>query len=120
VDDERLLSELLAASLSAKSHTVVTAFNGEEGLRKFLEGDFDLVITDQSMPKMDGTRLAAAIKEAKPAQPVILISGRRCKPEPGGVDLVLMRPVCREELDRAIAQTLAARNCARGPKTRNA
>src|SRR5678815_884461 len=55
VDDERLLSELLAASLSAKSHTVVTAFNGEEGLRKFLEGDFDLVITDQSMPKMDGT-----------------------------------------------------------------
>jgi diguanylate cyclase (GGDEF)-like protein/PAS domain S-box-containing protein len=61
VDDEPLTRRLLAAYLTREGYAVTTAEDGEAGLRVLREHGADLVVTDVSMPKMDGAALARAI-----------------------------------------------------------
>ena len=72
-DDEPLQSEL-ALMLSDFFDTIVLASDGEEGLEKFLQEPFELVITDIKMPKMDGIEMIRAIKKTHPSQPIIVTS----------------------------------------------
>ena len=53
---------------------VALADNGFEALSLFLEGSYQIVITDNEMPFMDGLILAANIKKRSPATPVILLT----------------------------------------------
>ena len=54
----------------------VTAFSvPEEALQAFHESAFDLVVTDYRMPNLNGTDVIRIVREAKPATPIILISG---------------------------------------------
>jgi len=62
VDDDVDLVESIKAVLESKSYQVVTAYNGEEGLKKVVEERPDLIILDVIMPVMDGF---AACKELK-------------------------------------------------------
>lgn len=76
VDDDPVLRELLADILTAKGHEVVSAKDGEEALRTFLnEGVFDYVITDYQMPRKNGVVLIMNIRTAIPGQKCILVSG---------------------------------------------
>ena len=54
VEDEADLAMIVADTLSQQGYTVTLAANGDEGLHKFFEGGFDIVIADVMMPKMDG------------------------------------------------------------------
>jgi CheY-like chemotaxis protein len=54
VEDEPLVIETLSSAMKSKGHTVVTASNGVEGLNRFAEGHFDLVVTDIIMPDKEG------------------------------------------------------------------
>ncbi len=54
VDDLVSLRSALAFTLSRAGHDVVQAGDGSEGLAKARGGNFDLVLTDQNMPVMDG------------------------------------------------------------------
>ncbi len=111
VDDQPVICSLLREHLERDGHQVVTAGDGTEALTAFHAAPFDLLLTDQAMPGMNGQALAAAIKEAKPSTPVILLSGfgdMLGAPTPGGdVDLILSKPVTLLELRRAIAGVLA-------------
>ena len=49
-----MVREMIAQYLLIDGHTVETASNGREGLEKFKERYFDLVVTDRAMPKMNG------------------------------------------------------------------
>lgn len=53
---------------------VVFAVNGEEGLARFKEQPFDLVISDVMMPVMNGVEMCNAIKALNPNQHIIIIS----------------------------------------------
>ena len=108
VEDEDMVREVISYYLAEDQHEVTLASNGREGLDKFRGGEFDLVLTDRSMPEMNGDQLAAAIKSLKPAQRLILLTGfgdlmNSAGERPDGVDLVVGKPFTMTTLREAIA-----------------
>ena len=75
IDDESLVVETLSDAITSKDHTVVTAANGVEGMRRFVEGKFDLVITDIIMPKLNGVDAINRIVREFPSVRIVAISG---------------------------------------------
>jgi CheY-like chemotaxis protein len=111
-DDQEIICELIAEYLTTDGHEAVCAFDGLKALQEFRRGSFDLVITDQSMPGMNGEQLGAAIAECAPQTPVILLTGfgdemRATGNHPAGIDLVLSKPVTADDLRRAIQDVIA-------------
>ena len=74
VDDEPFVCESIRMLLAHDGHEVETAQGGEEALAKYDPARFDLIFTDFSMPGMKGDQLATAIKEKKPARPVVMLT----------------------------------------------
>jgi len=62
VDDSAAIREMLSYVLKSVGHKVIEAEDGMDGLQKALSRQVDLVITDQSMPKMDGITLVKALR----------------------------------------------------------
>jgi PAS domain S-box-containing protein len=114
IDDDPMLLKSLGDTLETDGHVIVTAHGGEVGIvafRKSLDGGpaFAAVITDLGMPYVDGRRVAAAVKEASPSTPVIMLTGwgRRLLAEgdvPPHVDRLLAKPPKLRELREALAQ----------------
>jgi YesN/AraC family two-component response regulator len=75
VEDEPLVSDTLSSALESKDHSVVTASNGVQGLVRFAEGAFDLVITDIIMPDQEGLGMIMEMRRVLPAAKIIAISG---------------------------------------------
>jgi signal transduction histidine kinase/ActR/RegA family two-component response regulator len=98
VDDEPIARDVLTEYLTGDGHTVQTAVNGRDGIEKFKAGQFAVVITDRAMPEVGGDQLAAMVKEASPATPVVLLTGfgdlmNAAGEKPDGVDLVVKKPI---------------------------
>lgn len=74
MDDEPLVLEALSSAIQSQGHKVVTASNGVEGLKKFAERQFDLVITDIIMPK-EGIETILEMRRHRPNAKIIAISG---------------------------------------------
>jgi two-component system, chemotaxis family, chemotaxis protein CheY len=108
-DDQQLVRDAIALLLSLDEHTVVEAVDGAEAFDLFKPGHFDLVITDFEMPNMKGDELASRIKQAWPAQPVMMISAyaERLRYSDSAVDALLEKPFHLEDLRRVIAELLA-------------
>lgn len=75
VDDNRDGLLVRRAVLAELGHTVELAGNGDEALRLFSGGDFDVVVTDHCMPHMNGPQLIQRIRAIRPGTRVILLSG---------------------------------------------
>lgn len=73
VEDDLDIQELIQEFLSANEYEVTTASDGEEGYLKFKNGDFDLVMLDVNMPKMDGFQVCKMIRQ-KSDVPVIMLT----------------------------------------------
>ncbi len=107
VDDQEVICELISEYLMSDGHSTVCASRGDEALEQFRADRFDLVLTDQSMPNMNGGQLAGAVKAISPNTPVILLTGfgdemLAMGGRPEGVDLVLGKPVSHADLRQAI------------------
>ena len=76
VDDERSLTDALAAILKQHNYSVSCAYNGEDGLDQALSGIFDLIILDVMMPKMDGFTMLKFLREKKISVPVMVLSAK--------------------------------------------
>ncbi len=74
VDDEQNLRGALKLLLELEGYTVETASNGLEGLEAIHQDNFDLVISDVRMPKMDGLEMLKEIRKTNSLLPVILIT----------------------------------------------
>ena len=112
VDDQEIISDLLAEHLKCDGHEVATAINATEAVALFQSSAFDLVITDQSMPGMNGEQLARAIAEESASTPIILLTGFGEEISAAGtlapeIDLVVSKPVTVADLRRAIHQVMA-------------
>ncbi|OGP59653.1 MAG: hypothetical protein A2V65_02430 [Deltaproteobacteria bacterium RBG_13_49_15] len=93
IDDEEVIVKMLKMALEMYGHRVETASDGCEGVRKFSEGDFDVVITDMVMPGLDGKGVVRYIRESKRNQtPIIGVSGTPWLMENAGFDSVLPKP----------------------------
>lgn len=113
VDDEWLTVELGRNLLEALGYRVTALTSSLEARRVFLDSprEFDVVITDLSMPMMSGLELAADLVQVRPDLPVILYSGdgEALSPETArslGIRAFLMKPASIADLVRAIRLAL--------------
>jgi two-component system nitrogen regulation response regulator NtrX len=75
IDDEKAIRKTLSEILSYEGYKMDEAGDGEEGLKKFKEKDYDVILCDIKMPKIDGIEFLEKAKEANPDIPIIMISG---------------------------------------------
>jgi len=75
IDDEKAIRKTLNEILSFEGYKVEEAADGEEGLKKFREKGYDLVLCDIKMPKLDGIEFLQKAGEINPDIPIIMISG---------------------------------------------
>ncbi|MGB4771720.1 MAG: sigma-54 dependent transcriptional regulator [Chitinophagaceae bacterium] len=75
IDDEKAIRKTLAEILSYEGYKIDEAENGEEGLKRFKEKTYDVVLCDIKMPKLDGIEFLEKAREHNPDVPVIMISG---------------------------------------------
>lgn len=73
VEDDKKINELVVEFLKSEGYYVEYAFNGIEGFYKFKDNNFDLVILDAMMPKLDGYSLCGLIRE-KSKVPIIFLT----------------------------------------------
>jgi signal transduction histidine kinase/ActR/RegA family two-component response regulator len=113
IDDDPLLIRALCEMLVLDGHDVFPVHGGQDGIDTFLAAQlqnhpFEVVITDLGMPRIDGRKVAQAVKTASPRTPVILLTGwgQRLQAEAGvppEVDHVLGKPTKLRELRAALA-----------------
>ena len=75
IDDERSIRNVLKDILGTEGFVVTEAADGKEGLEKFTHQNFDLILCDIKMPKLDGIEFLSAAMLLKPETPIIMISG---------------------------------------------
>ncbi len=75
VDDEKAIRKTLSEILSFEGYRIDEAGDGEEGFRKFRDKEYDVILCDIKMPKMDGIEFLDKAKELNPDIPIIMISG---------------------------------------------
>lgn len=75
VEDEKNIAMTLAYNLMKAGYAYDLAFDGEEGLKKALTGNFDLILLDLMLPKMDGFEVCRRVRE-KLATPIIIATAR--------------------------------------------
>lgn len=76
VEDDPSFGSVLKDYLQINDFTVTHAKDGEDGLEKFKQADFDLCILDVMMPKKDGFTLGKEIKQIKKDQPIIFLTAK--------------------------------------------
>jgi signal transduction histidine kinase len=111
VDDHPAIREIVSAYLAEDRHTVETAADAREAMKKFRAEHFDLVITDRAMPEISGDELAASIKEIEPNEPVIMLTGfadliNETGQRSENVDLIVSKPARLDDLRRAIREVM--------------
>jgi PAS domain S-box-containing protein len=115
IEDGSNLREAMAEGLVQAGHQVEVVAGGREGIERFRNGAFDVVLTDLGMPEVSGLDVARAVKEADPSAYVILCTGWGKVPgaevplRERGVDALLAKPFRMDEVDRAIRAGLQAR-----------
>ena len=75
IDDEKSIRKTLTEILSYEGYKIDEAVDGEEGLKKFKEKTYDLVLCDVKMPKVDGIEFLEKAKQINADIPIIVISG---------------------------------------------
>ena len=75
IDDEKAIRKTLTEILSFEGYKIDEAADGEEGLKKFKEKSYDVVLCDIKMPKLDGIEFLQKAADTSPDVPIIMISG---------------------------------------------
>jgi two-component system response regulator MprA len=76
VEDKRSLAEHLGHALESDGHSVVFAFDGEEGLRLGRSSEFSVIILDIMLPKTDGFTVIKKLRDERVRTQVIIVSAR--------------------------------------------
>ncbi len=74
VEDEDSVREIMVTYLKKFFSSIDTAIDGREGLELYHRNQYDLIITDISMPRLNGIQMATAIKEVNQKQNIIIVS----------------------------------------------
>ena len=76
VEDEKKIANFIKRGLEEEQYEVLTAADGEEGLKLALEKTFDLIVLDWMLPKMDGLRVLKNLREKKNITPVLMLTAK--------------------------------------------
>jgi DNA-binding response OmpR family regulator len=116
IDDDADLRDVIMRILKAAGHSVVTAPDGEAGLRTFNEHRFDMVVTDIVMPKREGLEVIREMRQARADLKILAVSGAGILSradylpyaERLGADRVLAKPFMPQDLVGAVKELLGA------------
>lgn len=101
VDDDALVRMNTVMMLEDKGHTVVEAASGKEALEALNAGAFDILITDQAMPRMTGVQLAEDVRKRWPDLPILIATGYAELPSNGDLPR-LSKPFSQAALIEAV------------------
>lgn len=113
VDDDEIIVEMEQLMLDSLGYDVTAFTNSEECLESFQSrpNDFDLIITDMTMPKMTGEIFAKQVLKIRPGMPIILctgfselISGEKAKAF--GIKEFIMKPIIKRDLAKVVRKVL--------------
>jgi DNA-binding response OmpR family regulator len=107
VDDDVTLLTFCSLTLTHAGYAIDTATDGEQAWEALCATEYDLLLTDNDMPRLTGVELAARLHRAGMTLPVIIASGSLALPdvgegEPPGPAEVLHKPFTRDELLSAV------------------
>lgn len=103
VEDERKVASFIKRGLEEERYIVETASDGEEGLRLAMENEFDALVLDVMLPKLDGYSIVRALRAEGRATPILMLTARgtmedRVQGLDLGADDYLTKPFHFEEL----------------------
>jgi PAS domain S-box-containing protein len=117
VDDEEQIRSFSKTMLEILGYEVILAADGLEALEIFTANanDIDLVITDKTMPGINGLVLASKIREVRPDTPIILCSGDQACNVPGMldkscVDKLMTKPFVIKDLASIVQEAMTQRS----------
>ena len=111
VDDQRRVADTVVEIVSRAGYSATPAYGGMEAVKRFQEGDYQLVITDLKMPEVDGMDLLKTVKGIDAKVPVIVITGYGTVKKAveaikiGAYDFI-EKPVDREKLELTVERAL--------------
>jgi DNA-binding response OmpR family regulator len=111
VEDDKPLASFVKKALESEQYAVDLAWNGEDAQSLVGEANFELVILDLGLPKIDGWEVLIHIRTQKPSLPVLILSGRarvedRVKGLDLGADDYLAKPFSLSELSARVRALL--------------
>ena len=115
VDDEMKIREVIKEYAEFNGYEVAEAEDGMQAVRLCKDNDYDLIILDIMMPKLDGFSTCKEIKKFKPDIPVIMLSARGEEYDKLfgfelGIDDYVVKPFSPKELMARVNAVLARRN----------
>ncbi len=119
VEDAPDLADAMQAMLAALGHEVELAADGKDGLNQYKIGKFDLVITDYSMPRMNGVELAETIKRRSPQQIILMVTAftftiAAYDGRPLPVDRILRKPFHPRDFNHTLTELFPPKEAAVG------
>ncbi|MEX2052202.1 MAG: response regulator transcription factor [Candidatus Paceibacterota bacterium] len=114
IEDEQKLVDILKRALKGQYYTVDTALDGEEGFKKALKNDYNLIILDIMLPKKDGMAVCRDLRKKGIHTPIIMLTARgiaedRIMGLDAGADDYLLKPFEMNELFARIRAVLRRR-----------
>lgn len=121
LDDDATLVTTLTFAFEDAGHVVISASDGQEGLRLAREGVAELIVSDVNMPKLDGFSLCRKLREAGSPLPIILLTSRDNETDETlglelGADDYLSKPFSTRVLLARVAALLRRDVVRRGPQ----
>jgi DNA-binding response OmpR family regulator len=111
IEDEKKLVEILKKALKSEKYAVDVAYDGEEGLAKAMKNNYNLILLDIMLPKMDGMEVCRELRSHQIQTPVIMLTARglvgdRVQGLDLGADDYLVKPFGITELSARIRAVL--------------
>jgi putative two-component system response regulator len=115
VEDNEINLEIMLSQLTSMGYTVDTAVHGKDGLDKFQQKKFDVILTDIEMPEMDGYQMAEAIRrlenDSRHSTPILAITASEFdlneeKAKSLGFSGYMLKPLEVDVLERKLADVI--------------
>ncbi len=115
IEDDLRVADLIKRGLEEQDFSIVRVYDGEMGRKLALANDYDLIITDIILPKINGIDLCREIRSAKPNTPIIMLTALGTTDDKvegfdAGADDYLVKPFDFRELQVRIRALLNRKN----------